>query len=234
VGTVLRGLSGTREGHQLDYATNHLFYEIADMLRGPIRFITNELEGLARVMHVINAADTHENIGVTAATAYAASKFGVTGAFGSGAGFGFAGTRQYGGYNYFTGRRNDDKEQEQQQGWSVFPVTRKYGGYNYFTGKYNDDVPTGKRGEDPKIDWNKKAAADKKVAADHIQPILSTSFGNVADLQNKMQALSTENPAQERGLSLIETIAKAVIKMAYGQKTADDMFPENSLTVRND
>jgi hypothetical protein len=49
-----------------------------------------------------------------------------------------------------------------------------------------------------------------------------------------MQALSTENPAQERGLSLIETIAKAVIKMAYGQKTADDMFPENSLTVRND
>ena len=27
IGTVLRGLSGTREGYQLDYASNHLFYE---------------------------------------------------------------------------------------------------------------------------------------------------------------------------------------------------------------
>ena len=190
VGTVLKGLSGTREGYQLDYAANHLFYEIADMMRGPVRFITNELEGLARVMHHVNAASP------SGAESPYANPWGP----------------------------NSKRWEESHFQSVLFPGMGDGKRMHRALGPDDPDP------DDPRFARLPKKVADRHRGMnidDHLQPILHTSFGDVAGLQQRMQALSTENPAQEKGLSLIETIAKAVIKMAYNQETADNMFPEN-------
>src|SRR5580700_10600488 len=54
VAAATRGLDGTKEGYLLGYSIQHVFFEIADMLRTPIRIITNEIEGFARVLRAIN------------------------------------------------------------------------------------------------------------------------------------------------------------------------------------
>jgi hypothetical protein len=247
VGTVLKGLSGTREGYHLDYAMNHIFFEIADMMRGPIRFITNELEGLARVLHYTNKASG--NSGATAGGTVAGS-VGWAGAGWAAGGPVIGAISGFGHYivEGLTGDINRDKvnadalkdtarlsDKTRQR----HPDIAALSDAETDRRMHPDAVQTPKAVLERQAREGKLKGYNHKAPElpgggrgnDHIQPILTTSFGDVAGLQAKLQALSTENPAQERGLSLIETIAKAVLKMAYGQAEADKAFPE---TIKKD
>ena len=153
VGSVLKGLQGTREGYQLNYSLNHLFFEIADLLRDPIRIITRELEGFANVIHAVNASgDKANGIGPMNVLAPEIKVF--------------------------------------KQLWNISQ------------GKKDIDAPT-----------------------PHNQPILHTSFGDVQGLQNRLQALSTENPAQARGLSLIESIYNVLVSINNSLPGSDKLTP---------
>ena len=318
VGTVLKGLSGTREGYLLDYSFQHLFFEIADMLRGPIRFITNEIEGLARVFHAFSAhagkspgGDAASDLVKVAETpvvigAAIGSKFGYMGtlagaAFGGAltykvlsmapalgirlappiaaymlghdtikamlkgdwAGAGYSATQATQGYNPFLSDAHyyamksaapgskewrekvsanddsnwtqkfdknkgywekfnptsqqweDDKREVRKPGESMEDVRKRIPDYDKLTGK-NTGKP---RGDAPD---NKKD--------EHNQPLLHVSFGDTAGLQQRMQQLVTENPAQEKGLSLIEMCYNMLVKI-YNKAAGDQMqeIPDPSI-----
>ena len=55
--------------------------------------------------------------------------------------------------------------------------------------------------------------------------MLTTSFGDVTGLQGMIQKLSTENPAQERGLSLIEIIYNVLVKI-FNKLPGNDKLTE--------
>jgi hypothetical protein len=69
---------------------------------------------------------------------------------------------------------------------------------------------------------------------DHLQPMLHTSFEDVAGLQQKMQALSTENPAQERGLSLVEQIFNVLVKILNAIPGSDKMTEIPNPAIKKD
>ena len=64
VSTVLKGLSGTVEGYNLDRSFGMLAYAIADLVRGPIRFLTTELYGLGRIVNKANESLGPEKLGI--------------------------------------------------------------------------------------------------------------------------------------------------------------------------
>ncbi len=141
IGTVLRGLEGTREGYLLNYSMQKIFFEIADMLRDPIRIITRELSGLGNVLHAMNSAPSNSGLNKVLALGSPAADV----------------------------------------------MTRLY---HRLTGT--------------------EAAA---AASPHLAPMYHTSYGGVEGLQQKYQQLSTENPAQEKGISLVESIYNLLAKI---------------------
>jgi hypothetical protein len=214
IGAALKGLQGTREGYQLSFSTQHLFYEIANALRAPIRFITNELEGLARVMHRVNTAGPGGAGVVGNAWKHYTDPYGLRKQIEADANKNFAGTSQ--------------AVRDRHPELSSLSDAKMY--RNLHPGiAYIPDAVLERQAREGKLkDYRKAAPRPPGASGDQpLQPMFHSEFGDVAGLQQKMQALSTENPAQKRGLSLIETIAKAVIKMAYDESRANTMFPED-------
>src|SRR5579862_1606530 len=154
LGTIFRGLQNTREGYQLGYAIQHVFFEIANALRGPIRAMIQEFEGFAKVIRAVGDAAPVRN--------YERSRRELFDLM----------DEAY---------RKGDKEQQR----------RIYGEIQ---------------------DLDKWEVANKnKKPKDNLQPMLTVSYGQVQDLQAKIQSLSLENPAQDnqrKGLTLIEKIAQ--------------------------
>lgn len=57
------GLAETVEGNKLTWAFRNLTYQLADLLRGPIRFLTRELNGLAYVIRHVNNSSMGNAVG---------------------------------------------------------------------------------------------------------------------------------------------------------------------------
>ena len=285
VGTILKGLQGTKEGYLLNYSFQHLAFELADMFRGPIRFITRELEGLARVIRFAESGGGGRSapIGPVGSTIGGFAVGGPMGALVTGMGsvlsskvddlrdrLNFAEAnrltenRTYSGSMAITEKGiREQKPQYEALGFGQLEEGRADRAREVaridaipFLMKTLGDLDEKKRAEEMRdlyasgIDQMKglkRELADqpaqqmatkptfgavKPVATDskdsrHLEPILNTSFGGVTELWQKMQALSTENPAQEKGLSLIEQIAKWVYMIAHPTTTeaeADKMF----------
>ena len=205
---VLRGLQGTREGYLLNYSTQHVFYEIADALRGPIRLIINEIEGFANVLHMLNigsAINPQKELG------------GVLGTVGSLAQGKYGAAAQKIGVMAFSG--NPIMEAIAHHG---------IGEPSGLTRHVKDMIAAGKL-KSPEESAKARARAQDQA---HLQPMLQVSFGNVADLQNKMQQLVTENPAQERGLSFVENIYNVLVKILNAIPWADKMSEIPDPTVK--
>jgi hypothetical protein len=151
VAAVVRGLQGTIEGNRLDYSIQHIFFEIADALRGPVRFLTGELEGLANVVKFANQEIEQR------------------------------------------GHINENFDALVQGGIG--------GMIGHMMGVALRDAKNAALGQ------------QQIAGSEHLKPLLKTSFGDVAGLQQRIQQLSTENPAQQRGLSLVETIYNVLVKI---------------------
>lgn len=239
VGAVLRGLSGTREGFFLNYSMNHIFFEIADMLRGPVRFITNELEGFAQVLHALNRSNDGNKI-------FNPQKIVQQAQDQEQANINFnareadVGSRNHDDKLYQLGLKGLQRQSE-RLGKEIEADKQKNGDWAVDIGfggiRWHNDNPEmqDKKNKKARIDseietaqqQHQKFAAQPaqhekvgpvhvvggKEADDHLMPMLTASFGAVADLQNKMQQLATENPAQTRGLSLVENCYNTLVKI---------------------
>ena len=300
-GVVLKGLHDTIEGFQLNYASNHFAYELADLLRGPIRFIINELEGLARVMHAVS----HSQLGKPAG--WGVAGWGVAGAMAGGMIAGGMGAVVGGAAGILVGvtvgplsdaientaRMKADNIYNKEKLYSKRYEMAERGIQEHNPVKYERgmasmhkgwadaeavhqkakslkwawdtrDMPSRaeqlqankdkaqyelgihqlerlKRNVDAnpqanpahkipaKQNFDATTSSGKKKEDEHIQPIQHAQFMGVEDLQNRMIQMTLENPAQEKGLSLIETIAKAIVKMAYGEAESNKLFPDDPI-----
>ncbi len=217
IGAALKGLQGTREGYQLNYSTQHIFFEIANALRAPIRWLTNELEGLARVMHVVNTAGPGGGGIVGNTWKHYIDPYGLRKQIEADANRNFAGAPQ--------------AVRDRHPELSALSDAKMYRNLHPNVA-YIPDAVLERQAREGKLSGYRQAAPRPRgaIAGDQqLQPMMHSEFGDVAGLQQKMQALSTDNPAQKRGLSLVETIAKAVVKMAYDETTANNMFPDDGL-----
>lgn len=270
VGAATKGLDGTKEGYLLGYSIQHVFFEIADMLRTPIRLITREIEGFARVLHVVNATSTPKNgipglpvipfvttpfhqlnsIIQETTDQNEATEQNKQNLLANRSGLADVGARNHDEQRYQLGMRQMREESsrladaiEKERGSLKIDIGNGGIGWHQdpnvqLKQQYDANI---KRSEQLHADMAGKPAQnspkqgavgiantpDGKPQQDpHLQPALTVSFGDVAGLQAQMQKLATENPAQEKGLSLIEQIAKAVFTIAYGDGVASKMFPD--------
>ena len=214
VAAVTRGLQGTREGYLLGYSTQHVFFEIADMLRGPIRWITNEIEGFARVVHTINTSNAMVNPtrGGLGGGSLETAKNRLTGNKSDNW------VRNKAGELVPPGKENTNYRDQTWAQWFRFEgpadfsdkKRSKHRWEEVFGAAADRDRAAGNPLPPP---MQKIGGTEKKPIDDHLQPLFHAEFGAIEELQNKMQALSVENPAQEHGLSLIEQIYNLLAKI---------------------
>lgn len=198
VGTILRGLHGTREGTQLDYAMNRVFFEIADMLRDPIRLITRELLGLANVIGAVNR-----------------SEGGPANALGSTI-RGIDKVKNEGDWTSIRGLNKKAEGASEAIEGAISPIDR----FDIVSSARKKFVGTGKAiGDwaDKKLGLVGPPAPEqeetKKKQSEHLPPQYSASFGRPEDLWSKMQALVTQNPEMQRELSLLESIYNVLVSI---------------------
>ena len=270
-GAVLKGLSGTREGYHLDYAINHIFFEMADALRGPIRFITNELEGLARVIRAVSrsgeGAETNI-VGTLTSPRRAADKSIAIDQEN-------LRTREAEQQSYASSFSLAEKGvREKNQPMEDLGVKQLTRGRDQANADYQRELRGLTRGRSPDGEEALKDAARSKdqyarglehigvlrdqlkgqpaqkmpgplqrpeaapgmkpsKADEHLQPIMHVSFGDVAGLQGKLQALASENPAQERGLSLVENCYNMLVRIYNKLSVGDSMTEIPDPSVKN-
>ena len=266
IGAAIKGLQGTKEGYLLDYSINHVFFEIADMLRAPIRAITREIEGFAHVMHAVGSTnggkgifssfyDTRDALKNIVDTGEQ-NKANQQSQFTDQASLAEVGARNHNEAQYHAGIRQLQAESDRLGkaidadkkehplavdigfggnglpgiGWHKDPNVALKEQYDMAIKKNKElhDNMAGKPAQNTNLppSGHQAGGETKSKAEPPLQPQLTVSFGDVAGLQSQMQKLATENPAQEKGLSLVEQIAKAVFTIAYGGDEANKMFPD--------
>lgn len=256
VGVAIKGLQGTKEGYLLDYSVQHVFFEIADMLRGPIRFITREIEGFARVLHTINQSSGGNGpLGIVDAATNKAinleqsTKANQQNLFTQQAGNADIGARNHNERLYDLGIRQMQSESdrlgrdiEKQRGkWQVdvdfngvgwhkdpnVALKAQYDSAIEQTKRLHEDMKsqpaqnTSKQGPARIADANGQQVKGEP----HLQPQLTVSFGAVEGLQSQLQKLATENPAQEKGLSLVEQIYNVLVSINNSMPAAKHIEP---------
>lgn len=242
---VLAGLRDTVEGNTLQYELSRLSYELADLVRGPLRWFIEEMHGAANVMHAFNAGSSG-TIRNPVTAALTGSVLGLTGAA-------IAGTAS-GAVSFGSGithqlrtiiNPNKEAVRDQMQDNSERILADQYwkqdgnadqmAQNNLSNGWFQHSISDERRkqiadlvvmekernknGQVPMRDYSK----DKKPD-DHITPIMHASFEAFDQLQNKMQALISDNPIdiQKRELTMIELIYNLFVEVAHRLMVGQD------------
>lgn len=225
IGFAAVGLKDTSQGYQLTYQLGRLAYEIADALLPVIKSFTKSLAILNLGLHKINQGEGN------GFTKYALGGLAVNALLGGlpaslairmaptlGRGLATGGRMAWGGLRTGAELMGEGFGGSAAAGAAV-GMTMLGGLGAAIVGASRTNWRQHKSDPSERFDMNyddygypikKKEAAAKPEEKEHLTPIYHTSFGAIDKLWEQMQALSTENPAQDtavKQLDVLENIA---------------------------